>query len=748
MKRPLFAAPLAAAALLTAGLTPAVAAPAAHRAPAAVSYASPTGSGSLCTRARPCSLEGARASVRARIARSPGRDLRVELLGGTYPMTSPLRLGAADSGRDGATVSWEAAPGARPVLSGGETLRGWHENGDGTWSAPVPAGTDARQLFVNGVRATRARGAACSAAVCDADKDGMSGAKATGIDGWADATGPEAVIKVRWRMYRCRVTSVHGDRMTFAEPCWKNASSGTGRTGPSWDSTAVDSSGYTGVAWFENARELIDQPGEFAYDSGRRTVTYLPRPGEDMRHSETVAPASEHLVELDGAHDLSLSGLGFAYAAYDQPDTADGYVGTQAGLTLTGESGPADMSGSHYTEPAAAVTVRGGRWVALERDTFSRLGGAGVIFQQGTRDSSVRHSRFTGISSGALYIGDTDPHPTAALTGSGNTVAYNTIDHTGLDYTDSVGIWAGYEQHLTLDHNTLRDLPYAGISVGWGWNQPNARTAELHGNRVTGNRISDVMRVADGQHDGGAIYTQGDQPGTVIADNYIDRAAYGNTQLDGNGVYLDEQSSHITVEHNVVTRVGFKWVSNWADYGIDNTVRANWTDTSAPALGGTGSTLSGNRTGLDTLPAAALAVAARAGAGAPAVDPLLPDLARAGHATQSTTDGTATADAALDGDTTTDSGTTARPGSWWQVDLGRVRSIGSVELWNDASMTTKDAVVSVSTTPDFAHATTVTLTGSVLRPSVLGGLRARGRYVRVTAPGGAGVGLADVRVHP
>lgn len=164
-----------------------------------------------------------------------------------------------------------------------------------------------------------------------------------------------------------------------------------------------------------------------------------------------------------------------------------------------------------------------------------------------------------------------------------------------------MGIWAGYEAGLTIDHNSLDHLPYSGISVGWGWNQPESQKSVLRDNKVTGNRITDVMEVAREQHDGGAIYTQGAQPGTVLSGNYINRSAFGNTERDGNGIYLDEQSSHIRVERNVITRIGYKWVSNWADYGIENTARGNWTDTAAPALGGKGSVMTDNLTGLDRL---------------------------------------------------------------------------------------------------------------------------------------------------
>ncbi|MFK4211364.1 right-handed parallel beta-helix repeat-containing protein [Streptomyces sp. NPDC030920] len=726
-----------AAAASAAVLAALLAAPAAQAAPGARTlYAAPDGHGTSCTVARPCTPEGARDRART----ETGRDVRVLLKSGTYELDRPLELGAADSGKNGHTVTWTAAPGARPVLSGGQDVTGWRQNADGTWTAAVPAGVVPRQLFVDGHRATRARGEACAASTCDATKTGMTGAVATGIAQWQRPTDAEAVIRVRWRNYHCRITGVNGDVMTFAQPCWTNSASGTDRTGPAWDSTTVDSTRYSGVAFFENAPELLDQPGEFVWNSEGRTVTYLPRKGENMRHARAVTPHTEQLLVVDGAHDITVSGIGFAYAAYRQPGTDEGYAGMQAGLTLTGATGPVDHAGRFYTKPTAAVTVRGGQRVSIENARFGRLGGAGAILEAGTKDSSVTRSTFTDLSSGAVYVGDTEPMPSAALAGERNTVAYNTITRSGVEYTDSVGIWAGYEAGLTVDHNSLDHLPYSGISVGWGWNQPESQKSVLRDNKVTGNRITDVMEVAQEQHDGGAIYTQGAQPGTVVSGNYINRSAFGNTERDGNGIYLDEQSSHIVVEKNVITRIGYKWVSNWADYGIRNTARGNWTDTAAPALGGTGSVMTDNLTGLDRLPAEALAVARRAGAHGGPVEQLRTDLARTGTATQSSTEGTAGAELALDGDTNTDTRTLSEAGAWWQADLGGKQRVRQIEIWNNASATTADFDV---VTDD----TTVHVSGKALRPTVLN-LDSRTRTVKIVTSGTGRVALSQVLVHP
>lgn len=99
-----------------------------------------------------------------RHARDVARTLRqtrplavtVRLLSGTYFLNEPLALTPADSG-----TTYEAAPGARPVVSGGARVTGWHRQSDQLWVADVPwlkgRSEPFTQLFVNGVRRSCAR---------------------------------------------------------------------------------------------------------------------------------------------------------------------------------------------------------------------------------------------------------------------------------------------------------------------------------------------------------------------------------------------------------------------------------------------------------------------------------------------------------------------------------------------------------------------------------------------------------------
>ncbi|WP_194897375.1 right-handed parallel beta-helix repeat-containing protein [Catenulispora pinisilvae] len=559
-------------------------------------------------------LDTAQREVRRLLAAGQGQDLEVRLGAKTYMRTTPLVFTKLDSGRNGHTVTWTAEPGGRVELSGGAVVTGWRPTEGGRWVATVPdAVSTPRQLYVNGLRAPWARSDWLAHEDCKISAEGMTGAGTLGVAAFALPSDVELVFRVRWRDYHCRIADISEDLVRFAEPCWTNALPGTGRVGPHWDNTAVGTEIHSWSMFATNALELLTEPGHFVWDSDERTVTYLPRDGEDMESAEVVVPIAEQLVVVDGAHDLVLKDLAFAHTAWHR---SDGYVGAQAGLTLTGASGPLGEAGSHYTKPVAALTVRGGRRVTVSGCEFVHLGGAGAVLEAGTKDSTVTASTFADMSSGGLYVGDIDPHPGADAADEGNTVSFNTFHGTGAEFTDSVAIWAGYTRNLTIERNTLEHLPYSGISIGWGWNQPEAQDPWLGGNRITGNRITDVLRVAERQYDGGAIYTQGPQRGTVIEANYINRSEYGTTANDGNGIYLDEQSSHILVTGNVVTRVGYKWVSNWAEYGVENRAAGNWTDnTITPAFSGAGSVMEDNAEGLTELPPEAVRVAEQAGAG-------------------------------------------------------------------------------------------------------------------------------------
>ena len=105
-------------------------------------------------------LTGARDAIRQLKIQGPLEEpVRVVVADGEYTLAEPLVLEPQDSGMAKAPISYEAAPGATPIFSGGRTITGWTEGENGVWTAEIPEVASGdwyfEQLFVDGRRATR-----------------------------------------------------------------------------------------------------------------------------------------------------------------------------------------------------------------------------------------------------------------------------------------------------------------------------------------------------------------------------------------------------------------------------------------------------------------------------------------------------------------------------------------------------------------------------------------------------------------
>jgi len=215
-------------------------------------YVSPTGTGSTCTRAEPCALEQVQDALRQRNANLQA-DLTVYLRGGTYRLARPWELTAADSGSNGFYVAFVNHPGETPEISGGRVVGGWtlHDAAKNIYRAPAPPGLATRQLYVDDVRAQRARGH------FDDDSFVETATGYTAANGptatWKNISSIEVVDLVQWKAFRCPLAAVAGKRITMAEPCWTNSQ---------WH----EPYDLGPPSWLENALELLDLPGEWYHD--------------------------------------------------------------------------------------------------------------------------------------------------------------------------------------------------------------------------------------------------------------------------------------------------------------------------------------------------------------------------------------------------------------------------------------------------------------------------------------------------
>jgi hypothetical protein len=94
------------------------------------------------------SLDGARNAVRRlKATQKTPAPIRVIFASGTYRLTKPVVFTPDDGGTVDAPITYQAAKGARPVISGGRRITGFRAGDDGVWQAKTKLKFE--QLYVN-----------------------------------------------------------------------------------------------------------------------------------------------------------------------------------------------------------------------------------------------------------------------------------------------------------------------------------------------------------------------------------------------------------------------------------------------------------------------------------------------------------------------------------------------------------------------------------------------------------------------
>jgi hypothetical protein len=565
---------------------------AAAAAPAAATafFVSPAGSdasGNGSASAPWASWARAVAGVRPALA-TQSADITVTFAAGRYALAAPVTLSPADSGSNGFEVVYAGATGAAGdvLFDGGVPLGSWAPVAGlpGVFSAALPCAT--REVYAFGARMQEApaRGVNFTADNTEVTstgyvtRDAALVAAAAAPGGLARAADVELLFTsaaAQWQESRARVAAwalvnASALRIDMAQPGWALV------RGKPYSERLP-----TAVLNVLSAGALA--PGQGVLSPSRAAVFYRPASGAMDGAGAWAAALDGELLLLAGtpaarvAH-VRIENVSFRGATWLAPTAEGAYAPDQGGIVYRASDLPGPL-GAHALHPVpAAVTLRGAANVSLRGIAIAHTGGSAVAVEGGSQDVllarlDVRDAGCSGVRLGE--VADAAATDARALNAR-LTLADSTLTVLAQGYRDCSAVFGGFVTATVIEHNSISEANWAGVTLGWGgWGGAPIRPS-LGGNRITGNAISRVNLVTG---DGGPIYVMSPQPARAdcgaedlscrseVAGNFVSYALHHAAML-----YHDEGSGFFYTHDNAVLQPTlvdphgwwWSWAAAWA----------------------------------------------------------------------------------------------------------------------------------------------------------------------------------------
>ena len=523
------------------------------------------------------------------------RPVTVYLQGGTYQLSKPFVLTADDSGTEDFPITYTAYDDEKPIISGGVEVDEWTEqemNGHRVLVADLSNIEGYRpfeQLWVNNHRAIQARTPNSGYLKVSLSQEADTQASGSGkefsyaqadehyMEGVNDGV---AVVFYKWLNFHMPIDRIDREnkKIVSTKVC--------GRSYKSSGRLLTQDDKY----YLEGGRTMLDTPGEWYLDRHDKKLYYFPLEGEH----EVVAtiPSLISVIRLEGnaANNQLVEHIQFKKLSFRHTTWVLSREGEESGY----EQADIRMDG--------AIVLTGAKNCLFEECEVTAIGNYGIEISDGCSDNRILKCNIHDLGAGGFLIGSKNrPKEKVDADGIGgkyppvlekpSDVTHNTeiadcrIYDGGKYFHSAVGIWIGQSPNNHIHHNEIYNFYYSGISTGWTWGYG---TALATGNIFEYNCIHHIGKLTNGDgpvlSDLGGIYSLGNQTGSVIRYNEFHDIWAG--KYGGWAIYLDEGSSNMLVENNLVYRSRHACFNQ--HYGKDNLIRNNifaFADASIAMLG-------------------------------------------------------------------------------------------------------------------------------------------------------------------
>jgi hypothetical protein len=390
----------------------------------------------------------------------------VYLLEGTYYLSKPIVFTHDDSRKNNEKLTITNFENQKVTVSSSAVLNlKWKKYKDGIWQAKVEQDLVFDELIVNGKMQQMARYPNYDST---AHFFGGTAADAISKERAARWKSPEggyvhALHRFEWGDFHYIITGKDEKGELKLEGGWQN----NRRMGM-----------HDKYRFVENIFEELDAVNEWHYNKNTKTLYYFPPKDINLKTAKFETPQLAHLIEFNGTESEPVKNI-----------TIEGLTLTQTIRTFMQNNEP--LLRSDWTiYRGGAILYNGAVNCSLKNCTLHNLGGNAIFFNMYNRNCEVSGCLISNIGASAVcFVGD----PNAVRSPSfeyGEFVPLDKIDRTpgpktnnypaeckvydnlmfnlGFVEKQSAGVELSMCQDITVSHNTIYDVPRAGINVSEG----------------------------------------------------------------------------------------------------------------------------------------------------------------------------------------------------------------------------------------------------------------------------------------
>ena len=408
----------------------------------------------------------------------PDGGISIILRDGYYFLNEPLVLDEQDSGEKDKPIVFQAYEGEKPIICGGIKLKlEWTPFRDGIFQSKVSGNFPIDRLFVNGKLHHLAR-----YPNYDPDAKFFHGTSPDAINPervkeWKNPIGGyiHALHQHLWGSKHYQIIGVDKEGNLKLKGGWQENRGGN-------PNNPEFVGGYHKEFLFvENIFEELDAPGEWFFDSETLTLYLIPEDGVNLNDAQVIAAFRKQLFVIKGSLEnpvryVQFKNLSFKYSGhifmepYERVTRGDWSITRQGAIffentehCLVQDCTFADLGGN------AVFISDYNRHINIKGCLFENLGESAICFLG--NDKAVRSGAIRYENNIPLDQIDRTPGPKSTEYPSFCNVEDNLIRKVGMISKQTAGVFISKSQDIIISHNTIYDIPRAGICINdgtWG----------------------------------------------------------------------------------------------------------------------------------------------------------------------------------------------------------------------------------------------------------------------------------------